>query len=339
MLYRKFARLSVCLFTASLSVVGIAHHSPAGYDTATETVVEGRLIEVFWRNPHVYLTLESRGADGKLLEQEIEVVAPTSLATMGVGQDDFQVGEFVRVRVNPSRRGIRREALGLALTRPNGAIVALRGGVLPPPLPERAAATSLAGTWTPDARQFLALAKIVREDQSWPFTEAARAAIADTAALTAGEANCEAHGIPVMMAGPGITVIDIATDRVTLTLDGVGAPRAVHLGIDALPANLAPSQEGYSIGRWEGPTLTVETTAFAPSPKGLGFGLPSSAGKRVVERFTLGADGRTLDYAATLEDPTYLTEPVSVSSTWTYRPDLVPSGLGCDPESAERFQR
>jgi hypothetical protein len=333
-------RLIVLALAASMTAPGVAHHSPAAYDTAAETIVEGTLTEVFWRNPHVYLTLEVVDADGAVTEQEIEVVAPSSLTSVGVRQDDLQVGERVRVRVNPNRRGLGREALGLALTRPNGAVVALRGGVLPPPpLPARTAATSLSGRWTPDARQFLALARIVREEQSWPLTDAGRVALADVAARAAGEATCEPHGIPMIMMSPGVTAIALEAERVRLDVDGASVQRVIHLGVETPPADFEPGPDGYSIGRWEGRTLSVETTAFAPSPKGLGFGLPSSAGKRVVERFTLGADGLTLEYAATLEDPAYLTEPVSMTSTWSYRPDLETSGMGCDPESAVRFFR
>jgi hypothetical protein len=327
--------------TAALtaSVAASAHHSPAAYDQATQSIVEGVLAEVSWRNPHVYVTVETAGPDGATIEQEIEAAAAASLNSLGVRPEDLVVGERVSVLVNPNRRGPGYEALGLAMTRPNGDVLAFRGGVeggAPPSGPQtEEKASSIAGRWTPDPRTFVALSIAA---QSWPLTDAGRAAAADLASRARAAADCTSFGPPAMMMAPGVTVIEIAEDRVTFDVDGMSAQREVHFGVDASAANVAPSANGYSIGRWEGETLVVETAAFAPDAEGLGFALPSSADKRVVERFTLDEDGRSLSYEATLEDPKYLTEILSMTSTWTYRPDLETSGMGCDLDSALRFQ-
>lgn len=329
-----------CSIAAAVPAAVLAHHSPAGYDQASRVVVEGVIAEVSWRNPHVYLTVETPGPDGATIEQEVEAAAAASLNAMGVRPEDLVVGERVSVLVNPNRRGPGYEALGLALTRPNGEVLAFRGGVEgvapKPPAETDERAVSLAGRWSPDPGPFVALS--IASQQSWPFTDAGATALADIASRAAAAADCSSFGPPTMMMAPGVTVIEVAADRVTFDVDGMSASRVVHLGVDGPPVDLAPSANGYSIGRWEGDALVVETTAFAADPEGLGFALPSSAQKRSTERFMLAEDGRSLRYEATLEDPVMLREPVTMASTWTYRPDLETSGMGCDLDNALRFQ-
>lgn len=95
---------------------------------------------------------------------------------------------------------------------------------------------------------------------------------------------------------------------------------------------------GDSRGHWEGDTLVVDTAQFTPHKEGLGMGgFPSSARKHLIERFTLNADGRHLDYEVVVEDPEYLRAPLTYRSQWDYRPDLAPTGLACDLDVARRF--
>jgi hypothetical protein len=35
------------------------------------------------------------------------------------------------------------------------------------------------------------------------------------------------------------------------------------------PADVQPSHQGHSIGRWDGETLVIDTIAFTPDPSGL----------------------------------------------------------------------
>jgi hypothetical protein len=82
----------------------------------------------------------------------------------------------------------------------------------------------------------------------------------------------------------------------------------------------------------------IDTVGFPPHPLGIGFGIPSGAGKHLIERLTLAADRLQLRYELTLEDPEYLAAPVSYSAAWDHRPDLKHSDLPCDPEIADRFR-
>jgi hypothetical protein len=139
------------------------------------------------------------------------------------------------------------------------------------------------------------------------------------------------------MALPAVAVVEVEPSEVTFLLDGMNARRVVHLDRSRHPAALEPSVLGHSIGRWEGTTLIVETAGFSAHPSGYGFDLPSSAAKKIVERFALSADRKHLEYEATVEDAEYLAAPVMHRSQWDYRPGLQPANLPCDPEAAGRF--
>ena len=137
---------------------------------------------------------------------------------------------------------------------------------------------------------------------------------------------------------PVTTVVETSDDAVTFTLDWMGARRVVHLNAEH-PARLEPSLLGYSIGRWEGDALVVDTVGFTAQAEGLAFDFPSSGSKRVRERFALTPGGRQLDYEVTLEDPEYFTAPITYRAKWDYRPEQKSSGMACDPDVAAEFTR
>ena len=150
-------------------------------------------------------------------------------------------------------------------------------------------------------------------------------------------ADCVASGAPEVMFRP--VLIDVAIDAKTavFTLDWMGVRRVVHLDAEH-PAALEPSLYGHSVGRFERDALVIDTIGFAEHREGIGFGLPSGIGKHTVERLSLAADRRHLDYEITTEDASSLfPEPIRNAAQWEYRPDLEPSGAECDLESARRF--
>ena len=94
---------------------------------------------------------------------------------------------------------------------------------------------------------------------------------------------------------------------------------------------------GHSIGRWEGDVLVVETANFADNVWGTARGIPSGANMRVVERYRLADGGATLTIDFTIEDPEFLTAPVSGSDQWRYAPYLELLPNKCDLEVAHRY--
>jgi hypothetical protein len=70
---------------------------------------------------------------------------------------------------------------------------------------------------------------------------------------------------------------------------------------------------------------------------GLSNALPSSALKRLIERFGLDQDGKNLIYSGVIEDPVYLVRPVEWSGHWQYRPRMPHSNEKCDINVARKF--
>jgi hypothetical protein len=84
--------------------------------------------------------------------------------------------------------------------------------------------------------------------------------------------------------------------------------RVIHLDRKAPPADVRPSRAGYSIGRWDGETLVVETTAFLPGVLNADSRILHGARLRVVERFQLDATGTRLTRSFVAEDPEYFAD-------------------------------
>lgn len=94
-------------------------------------------------------------------------------------------------------------------------------------------------------------------------------------------------------------------DYIVLRYGSMGLERTIHLNMIEHPANLVPSRAGHSIGRWENDVLVVDTVGFEPGILSADGRLPHSDRLHVVERFSLGADGRALTRSWVAEDPLY----------------------------------
>jgi hypothetical protein len=317
---------------AQFSAPGVthAHHGSANYDRTREVVVEGVVVDVDWVNPHISVTIEIAGEQGEPVLQEVEGGSISALSPLGLSRDSLTVGERVTVRARPHRGGSGRPVLGLDATKADGSLFPLNVGAARVRPPSEAITTSIAGRWLRPQQAFL---KLEADAPTWPMTEKGRAVFTGHSL----QSDCVAVGAPQLMLYAHL--IDIALDEkaVTLRLDWMGVLRVVHLDMTEHPANVEPSRQGHSIGRWEDGALVVDTVGFAEHSEGLGFGLPSSVRKHLVERLALDADGRHLNYEIMAEDPEYLIAPIHAAAKWEYSPDLELSGAECDLESARRF--
>jgi hypothetical protein len=86
------------------------------------------------------------------------------------------------------------------------------------------------------------------------------------------------------------------------------------------PADPEPLWLGYSVGKWDGDTLQVDTVGFNDKSWLDGVGHPHSEALHVTERF-LRRDFGHLDVQLTIDDPKVYTKPFSVKFTERLLPD------------------
>jgi hypothetical protein len=86
--------------------------------------------------------------------------------------------------------------------------------------------------------------------------------------------------------------------------------RQIFLDGRELPKDPQPSWMGYSVGRWDGDTLVIETVGFNDQTWLDGSGHPHSEDMRLTERITRRDFGH-LDVAIVIDDPKTYTRPLS----------------------------
>jgi hypothetical protein len=96
--------------------------------------------------------------------------------------------------------------------------------------------------------------------------------------------------------------------------------RQIYMDGRKLPADPQPTWLGYSVGRWEGDTLVVDTAGFNDKGRLDGFGHPRSESLRIQERFHRRDFGH-MDLQLTIEDPKMFLRPITVKAKELLIPD------------------
>jgi hypothetical protein len=135
------------------------------------------------------------------------------------------------------------------------------------------------------------------------------------------EGFCLPPGVPRMMYTPYPTEILQLPNRIVFVYEG-GAHVWRNIWMDgrAQPADPNPDYLGYSVGKWEGDTLVVDTIGFNDRTWLDAAGHRHGEKLRVTERFTR-TDSNTLKLEATIDDPDYYTKPWTVVTQATWMPN------------------
>jgi hypothetical protein len=133
-------------------------------------------------------------------------------------------------------------------------------------------------------------------------------------------ANCLPPGITQADVGPNPYKIVQAPGAIVIMYELFGGHRQVYMDARKVPANPQPLWLGYSVGRWDGDTLAVETGGFNDKSRLDAFGHPHSEDLRTVERFHRRDFGH-MDVQLTIEDPRTFTRPFTIKFTDRLVPD------------------
>lgn len=78
--------------------LAFAHHPfSAEYDSNKPAQVEGTVTKISWANPHSFITVAAKGANGRLEHYRVELGSPRALEQKGWKRGNLKVGEVVTV--------------------------------------------------------------------------------------------------------------------------------------------------------------------------------------------------------------------------------------------------
>lgn len=148
---------------------------------------------------------------------------------------------------------------------------------------------------------------------------------------------CQPPSIVYAMQGPFPMEIYQGTELIVFKLEYYDMVRIVFMDGRGHPPPDAPhSKTGHSIGRWEGDILVVETTHLSPATI-TNNGLEHSDKVRVIERFRLSEDGRTLLATQEFEDPEVLENRGARFIAWRRHEGQYVYPYECDPAFVEEY--
>ncbi|MGI9205347.1 MAG: DUF6152 family protein [Woeseiaceae bacterium] len=336
----RFKLLVLCLVWPTLA---FTHHSiSAIYDLSEVRSLQGTITNVRWINPHVRVTLETTTDDGATELWDLEASAINMLQRAGVSRDVLEVGSKITARGPTARHG-RKAMIAAVIDLPDGQsvtifapIAAAVGLIESSGVPDSAAGYVAARNSGATGRDDLFRVWTLKEKANvsaiangYPLTEEALAAIRNYDPITDDPALlCEPPGVPVILDTPFPLAFVRQGNNIEMQYEEWDGRRTIHMGPINIPANVEPTQMGYSVGHFANGSLTIETQNVA-YPFFDDTGTPQSPESRIVERYSLISDSSEIVWRATITDPQNFREPVGIGGSLVWNPDETIKPYNC----------
>jgi len=343
-MYRFFCFLAFI----SLTPFALAHHSMAEYDFDVTQELQGEVVSLNWRNPHVELTLRVRDSNGVEADWEIEAQDVNTMSRRGLTAELIDIGDNIRVAGHASKRQVRNMSVtNLLLT--NGTEIRFRGDPKPRWETER-----IIGFGSVDVEKLLAgvdtqagkaqglfrvwmRAKPGGFSSELPLTESALAHLENWKPADDPNIECTVPGMPVAMRLTPPHPIDLTEQEngdILMRIEFFDIVRTIHMNSEAESLDRAASALGYSEGSWEGDVLVVDTSLVNWPFLDTRGKIPISESVIMHERFELSENGNQMTYELAVTDPSSFTETLNASWLMDWRPDIEIQKYDCIlPES------
>ncbi|MBT5030884.1 MAG: hypothetical protein HOM55_01155 [Proteobacteria bacterium] len=319
----RYLAITVICLNAS---VAAAHHSEAAYNHDIITAFDGIVTEIGWRNPHVYIFVETTDENGDKVNWKLETGSTPVMARSGWTQDSLVVGDVISVRTHPEIRAENKVGILLSIEKEDGGILAQVDNLTQPDI----AAPGFSGIWK---KPYTDDSPFTHNLQNLTLTEAGTAAQdAYDRDRDSPLSQCIGFPAPLLVnTGTFVFEIELLDDRMMIYSEYLDSHRTIYLDGRDHPENGERSIQGHSIGHWEDDVLVVDTRLFAEHRTANRNGVPSGAQKHVVEKYRLNDDKTRLLIDVFMEDPEYLTETFEGSVTQQYTPNLERHDYNCNP--------
>lgn len=136
---------------------------------------------------------------------------------------------------------------------------------------------------------------------------------------------CYPNGVPRVMTSPYPLQMFYSPGMITMLIEVGHGVRQIHMDGKPVPANTPHTYNGYSVGRWEGDTLVIETTHRNAKTVIDQTNLSHGDKLKITERFTKFTDkygGMNFRDEMTIEDPDYYTRPWKTERIFNWRSDV-----------------
>jgi hypothetical protein len=345
---RKILLLGLLLTTSLVQ----AHHSfTLHFDMSRQIEIRGIVVDYKLRSPHSSLVVDGISyIDGVAQETtpvrwEIESSAAAGMLRMGMADDTFRPGDSIIAFANPNRDPGFRFVNSANFVKDD--IRYSRAGSTPY---EAVADNELAGITGLErlAGRWSSPGGFAGNGTPLPLNANGRQAWETYDPKLSPANTCEPMNFPDMFNAPYLFDLRIEDNVAVLYNQAWEVERRIPLDGKLVRPRI-DGLFGVVRGRVDGDTLVLESGGYIPSRWGLGSAtqklgggadMPASAQKRLVEHFSVSADGQTLNYAYTIIDPTYLSAPHSDGLALNRIADTTPMyDYDCELEAASMWSR
>jgi hypothetical protein len=104
-----------------------AHHSFSVFNMQERIDITGKVREIQWTNPHIWVWVDVTNADGSVTTWGLEGMSPNFLARRGWSRTTLEPGDEITVSLKPLKSG-EPGGMFVSTTAPDGTVLSMGGG-------------------------------------------------------------------------------------------------------------------------------------------------------------------------------------------------------------------